>query len=308
MKTVVEAKGLVKQFADKLVVEGINLEIHRGECFGILGPNGAGKTTTMKMMYCSSLVSSGELYVLGLNVKKNHREIKARIGVIPQEDGLDVDFTAKENLLIYSSYYNIDKQVAARRVDELLRLVRLEEDKDKFIHELSGGMRRRLAIARGMINQPELLFLDEPTAGLDPQARVWIWEFLRKIKAEMGTLIITTHYMEEAEQLCDRIALMDHGKVLSVGTPKELIAKYIGKEVVEFECSQKDLNYYLNRLRELGYKYQVIGRMVNIYILPEQEGKKVFDLISSPRMTIRRPTLNDVFLSLAGQYLHEEFM
>lgn len=308
MKTVIEAKGLVKQFNDRIVVGGVDLEVRRGECFGILGPNGAGKTTTMKMMYCSSLVSSGELYVLGLNVKKNHRQIKSRIGVIPQDDGLDVEFTVKENLLLYSSYFNIDRQVSHRRVDELLRLVRLEDDKDKFISELSGGMRRRLAIARGMINHPELLFLDEPTAGLDPQARVWIWEFLRKIKAEMGTLVITTHYMEEAEELCDRIALMDQGKVLSVGTPKELIEKYIGKEVVEFECAQKDLNYYLNRLKELNFQYQVIGRMVNVYVKQDQDGKKAFEIVSSPRMTIRRPTLNDVFLSLAGQYLHEEFM
>jgi lipooligosaccharide transport system ATP-binding protein len=302
----IEIKDLTKKYTDKIAVNGINLEIYKGECFGLLGPNGAGKSTTMKMMYCSALVTSGELYVLGLNVKKNFREIKSRIGVVPQEDGLDPDFTVLENLLVYASFHNIPKADAEIRCQALLRLMKLEEYQDRSVETLSGGMKRRLAIARGLINSPELLFLDEPTTGLDPQARVWIWDFFKHLKSEKNTLVLTTHYMEEAEQMCDRVAIIDDGRILTVGTPRDLIRDLIGKEVVEFDTNPVDLNYYLGRLRAEGFAYQVIRETVSVLIKENQDGRRVMDLIASDKIFIRKPTLNDVFLKLAGHHLRDE--
>ncbi|HEX7674733.1 MAG TPA: ABC transporter ATP-binding protein [Bdellovibrio sp.] len=302
----IEIKDLTKKYEDKIAVDGINLEIYKGECFGLLGPNGAGKTTTMKMMYCSALVTSGELYVLGLNVKKNYREIKSRIGVVPQDDGLDPDFTVLENLLVYASYHNIPMAEADLRAQALLRLMKLEEYQDRSVETLSGGMKRRLAIARGLINSPEVIFLDEPTTGLDPQARIWIWDFFKHLKSEKSTLILTTHYMEEAEQMCDRVAIIDNGKILTIGKPKDLIRELIGKEVVEFDTNPVDLNYYLGRLRAEGFAYQVIKDTVSVLVKENQEGRKVVDLIASDKIYIRKPTLNDVFLKLAGHQLRDE--
>lgn len=303
MKTVVEAKGLIKKFADRAVVRGVDLQIQKGEIFGLLGPNGAGKSTLMKMMYCSSTVTEGELYVLGLNAKKNYREIKSRIGVIPQDDGLDSQFSAFENLTLFAGYHLIDGPVAHRRADELLRLMRLENDRQKMVRELSGGMRRRLAIARGMINNPELLFLDEPTAGLDPDVRLWIWEFLTKIRSEMGTVVLTTHYMEEAERLCDRVAIMENGKILALGQPKELIRSRIGVEVVELEVPARDVSYYLARLRDKEFRYQVVSNSIHVHLSPGQRSQDVMEIVFSKHIHIRTPNLNDVFLSVAGHDL-----
>lgn len=302
----IEIKDLTKKYDDKIVVDGINLEIFKGECFGLLGPNGAGKSTAMKMMYCSALVSSGELYVLGLNAKKNYREIKARIGVVPQDDGLDPDFTVLENLIVYASYHNIPKAESELRSQALLRLMKLEEYQDRSVETLSGGMRRRLAIARGLINSPEVIFLDEPTTGLDPQARIWIWDFFKNLKSEKSTLVLTTHYMEEAEQMCDRVAIIDEGKILTVGKPRDLIKDLIGKEVVEFDTNPVDLNYYLGRLRAEGFAYQVIKDTVSVLVKENQEGRRVVDLIASNKIYIRKPSLNDVFLKLAGHQLRDE--
>ncbi len=302
----IEIKDLTKKYDDKVAVDGIDLEIYKGECFGLLGPNGAGKTTAMKMMYCSALVTSGELYVLGLNVKKNFREIKSRIGVVPQEDGLDPDFTVLENLLVYASYHNINPAEADLRAQALLRLMKLEEYQDRSVETLSGGMKRRLAIARGLINSPEVIFLDEPTTGLDPQARIWIWDFFKHLKSEQSTLVLTTHYMEEAEQMCDRVAIIDGGKILTIGKPKDLIRDLIGKEVVEFDTNPVDLNYYLGRLRAEGFAYQVIKDTVSVLVKENQEGRRVVDLIASDKIFIRKPTLNDVFLKLAGHQLRDE--
>lgn len=302
----IEIKDLTKKYDDKVAVDGINLEIYKGECFGLLGPNGAGKSTAMKMMYCSALVSSGELYVLGLNVKKNYREIKSRIGVVPQEDGLDPDFTVLENLLVYASFHNIPVAEADLRAQALLRLMKLEEYQDRSVETLSGGMKRRLAIARGLINSPEVVFLDEPTTGLDPQARLWIWDFFKHLKSEKSTLVLTTHYMEEAEQMCDRVAIIDGGRILTVGKPRDLIRELIGKEVVEFDTNPVDLNYYLGRLRAEGFSYQVIKDTVSVLVKENQEGRRVVDLIASDKIFIRKPTLNDVFLKLAGHQLRDE--
>lgn len=306
IKTVVEAKGLTKKYADQTVVNGIQFEVYQGECFGILGPNGAGKTTTLKMMYGSSLISSGDLYVLGLNVKQSPRQVKSRIGVVPQDDGLETEFTVMENLLLYASFHGLEKSVSQNRADDLLRRMRLDEYAGKPVEFLSGGMRKRLSIARGMINQPELLFLDEPTVGLDPQARIWIWEFLKKIKEDMGTVVLTTHYMEEAEQICDRVAIMDKGKILAIGKPKDLIKNLVGSQVVEFDVKDSDLNYYLNRLASNNFQYQVIRNQVNVHLTEDQTSKEVLEIVSGRRVTVRTPTLSDVFLKLAGHDLRDE--
>lgn len=306
MNTIVEVKGLVKHYGDRVVVNGLNLEIKQGECFGLLGPNGAGKSTTMKMLYGSTRIDGGEAFLLGLNARSSMREIKSRIGVIPQEDGLDTEFTVKENLLLYAGYHGVDAQIAEHRTDDLLKLLRLEDYSGKAISTLSGGLRRRVAIARGMINQPELLFLDEPTAGLDPQARIWIWGFLRKIKADMGTVVMTTHYMEEAEHICDRIAIMDQGKILAIGEPKQLIKEQIGREVIVFEVAQEDLNYYLGRLNSSGYRYQVIRNQVSVHLRDTDHVQSAMALLSGVNLTLRQPSLNDVFLKLAGHDLRDE--
>jgi lipooligosaccharide transport system ATP-binding protein len=303
LNLVIEARGLTKVYGDKVVVNGVSLQIFKGECFGILGPNGAGKSTLMKMMYGTATPKDGELYILGLNSKNSLIEIKSRIGVIPQEDGLDIDFTPRENLEIYSRFHGIDTRVAQQRIDELLRLMRMDEYADQHVSTLSGGLRRRLAIARGMVNRPEVLFLDEPTAGLDPQARIWIWGFLKKIKAEMGTLVLTTHYMEEAEQACDRIAIIDQGVVLALGTPKELIEKHIGHEVVEFESNPRDIQYDIDKLKEKNLSYQVIRNMIQVHIKAPLTGREVLTMISSRQTTNRFPNLNDVFLKVAGHDL-----
>lgn len=304
--TVIEMKGVIKKFGDRLIVNGVDLDIHKGECFGILGPNGAGKTTTMKMIYGTHLISSGEIYVLGLNAKKSIREIKSRIGIVPQEDGLDADFTVRENLELYASYHDIDEPIAHNRIDDLLRMMKLEDYAHKFVQTLSGGMRRRLALARGMVNNPQLIILDEPTVGLDPQARMWIWDFLGKFKSQMGTVVMTTHYMEEAEKICDRVAIMDKGKILTIGSPEKIIEDEIGTEVVEFEFSSSEMGYYINRLEQAHYSCHVIHQQLHVHLKKDQPSKDVFNLVSAQKTTVRKANLSDVFLKLAGHDFRDE--
>jgi lipooligosaccharide transport system ATP-binding protein len=304
VEIVAEGRNLTKRYGDKTVVDAINFQIKRGECFGFLGPNGAGKTSTMKMMYCLSPVTDGELYVMGLDVKTRGTEIKKRIGVVPQEDGLDTDFNVLENLLIYASYHNIAPDIAEKRARELLRFMRIDEKSNAPVDQLSGGMRRRLAIARGMINGPEMLFLDEPTTGLDPQARLLIWDNLRALKSEGMSILLTTHYMEEAEQICDRLVIMDNGRFLCEGRPKDLIKEYIGKEVVEFAADERDKTYLADKLRT-HYDYQVIRNRFHLFIKENQDGKQAMASIPSHDVTVRKATLEDVFLKVAGHDLRE---
>ncbi|MCB0394652.1 MAG: ABC transporter ATP-binding protein, partial [Bdellovibrionales bacterium] len=228
---VIDAKNLVKKYGNKSVVDGVHFEVFGGECYGILGPNGAGKTSTMRMIYCSTSVSAGQLNVLGLDVKDHQSEIKSKLGIVPQHDGLDPDFSVRENLELYCGYHGILKKDSKEKIDGLLRDLDLTEHQTKKVDELSGGLRRRVVIARSLVNDPEIVILDEPTTGLDPQARLWIWEKLKRYKKSGKTLILTTHYMEEAEKLCDRVVVMDHGKFLAEGTPADLIRKYVGHEV-----------------------------------------------------------------------------
>lgn len=306
LDTAIEAKHLIKKYGDTVAVNGVDLQIQKGECFGLLGPNGAGKSSLMKMMYCHSLISEGELFVLGLNAKRNFREIKSKIGVVPQENLLDSDFNLIDNLKLFAKYQQIDNDSANEKIRYLLKLLKLESFANHSIETLSGGVQRRLAIARALINSPEIIFLDEPTTGLDPQSRLWLWSFIKQIKEMNGTIFLTTHYIEEAEELCDRIAIMDHGKILCIDNPKALIKKTIGDEIVEFYSNSVDINYYLNRLKELKYEYQVYQNMVLVFLQTGQDSKKIFDVIKSEKVTIRKPTLNDVFLKLAGYNLRDE--
>ncbi len=226
MDLIVKARDLVKKFDGFTAVDGISFEVRRGECFGFLGPNGAGKTTTMRMIYGFSAPTSGLLEVFGMSVNGHTRAIKRRIGIAPQELSLDPDLRVEQNLLIYSRYFDIPKDEAKRRADELLNFFHIQDKKEEKLDHLSGGMKRRLLVARALINQPEGLVLDEPTTGLDPQSRHDMWERVRELKAKGVTTILTTHYMEEAEQLCDRIVLIDHGKIVEEGRPVDLIAKH----------------------------------------------------------------------------------
>ncbi|MFN8791174.1 MAG: ABC transporter ATP-binding protein [Bdellovibrionales bacterium] len=306
LDTVVQVKNLVKKYGDFVAVNGISLNIQKGECFGILGPNGAGKSSLLRILYGSSQLTSGDVFILGLNVHNHMSEIKSRIGVVPQDDGLDTDLTVFENLKIFGQFYDLDEKVISEKTDQLLRLMKIEDKADRAVDTLSGGMKRRLAVARGLINSPEILFLDEPTTGLDPQARRWIWDFFKELKSQNSTLVLTTHYMEEAEFLCDRIAIVDHGKILALGTPAELIYEQIGREVVEFDAKTSDLNYYVQKLKAQNFEYQVYHQTVHIFIKDDQSAKDVIQLFSSDRIMIRKPTLNDVFLRLSGSQLRDE--
>jgi lipooligosaccharide transport system ATP-binding protein len=302
--TVIEGRNLVKTYDGKNVVDGIHFEIRQGECFGILGPNGAGKTSTLKMMYGLSEVSSGKLFVLGLNVQTNIEQIKARIGVVSQDDGLDTDFSVIDNLVMFARYFGIPRGVALTRGRELLRFMHLEDYEDRSVETLSGGMKRRLTVARSLMSQPDVLVLDEPTTGLDPQARFWIWESLSEMKRQGKTLVLTTHYMEEAENICDRLIILDKGKILCEGKPADLIKFYIGLDVIEFQVDLRDLNYHMQKIKG-AFEYQILNRRVRMFIPEGKDSKEALKLVTSDDITIRRATLNDVFLKLAGYELRE---
>lgn len=303
---VVEIKNVSKKYDLKTVVNSLSLDLKKGECFGFLGPNGAGKSTTMKMLSCEILPTNGDIFILGLNTFKNPVAVKRKIGIVPQDDGLDTDFNVIDNLLLFASYYNIDEEIAYKRSVDLLRTMRLEEQSDKTLEALSGGMKRRLAIARGLINNPEIVLLDEPTTGLDPQARIWLWDYFQTLKKNDITLILTTHYMEEAEKICDRIAIMDHGKILAIGTPKDLIKNHIGYEVVELQIAPNEVSYFVNKLNSLNIMSNNYGDTLSVFLRDKQTSKFILDLIPSAKVQIRLPTLNDVFLKLAGHNLRED--
>jgi lipooligosaccharide transport system ATP-binding protein len=305
------AEGLSKNYGDLCAVNNVDLEIPTGICFGLLGPNGAGKTTMIQMLQTSSPITKGKLRVLGLDVVEESRSIRARIGVVPQEDNLDPDFTAEYNLLVYARYFGIKYKEAKIKASKLLSKVGLTEKADEKIANLSGGMKRRLIVARGMINDPELLILDEPTTGLDPQARHSVWDQIRIYKNDGRTVLLTTHYMDEAEILCDEIAIMDSGKILIRGTPKELITKTVGINAVEFvslsfgkgkkildliEKKGSKMEVQLNRITDRIIAY---GRDIETLTSEFADNSNLTDIIR------RRTTLEDVFLNLTGRQLRE---
>jgi len=298
------AINLKKNYDGVPVVNGISLEIKPGECVGILGPNGAGKSTTIKMIYGQVVPTSGELFVLGLNTKKDFKEIRSRIGVVPQDDGLDTDFSTLDNLLLFAKYHQIDTDLAKAHADHLLAEMKLLDYKHKPVQSLSGGMKRRLAIARALIHKPQLILMDEPTTGLDPQARIWIWSYFEKLKANNVTLVLTTHYMEEAERLCDKIFIIDHGLVLDHGSAKELIVKHIGIEVVELQI-QDEQNYWINKIQQHNLEFRTYDKSLFVYFKDVQSRQNFLNLIQNTHYYIRSANLNDVFLKLAGYQIRE---
>ena len=268
MEPVIEAENLVKQFGSFTAVDTVSFAVRPGEVFGFLGPNGAGKTTTMKMIQCASPRTSGSLSVFGMDPDTHSHEIKAMIGVVPQETNLDTEFSTYENLIVYSRYFGIPKEIAEERAEKLLDFVQLSEKRDVNIEKLSGGMKRRLILARALVNQPKLLILDEPTIGLDPQARHLIWEKLKLLRSLGNTIVLTTHYLEEAERLCDRLVIMNNGTILVEGSPADLVRDHVGSGIVEAEHSPG----VVACLNDMGIPYEVAGDMVQIVTDDPRDG------------------------------------
>ncbi len=300
---VIQATDLEKTFRDLRAVDGLSFTVQSGECFGLLGPNGAGKTTTIRMLYGFSRPSGGKLTVFDRDVTTELRAIKQRLGICQQEDNLDPDLTVRQNLQVYARYFNIPSSEAAPRIDRLLSFVRLDNRQEARIIELSGGMKRRLILARALLNNPELLILDEPTTGLDPQSRQQIWQRLAELKAEGMTILLTTHYMEEAAQLCDRLIIVDNGQILVEGSPQALINEHAGRELLEVRQPDQDVRRWLqNRgvsLEDLGYRLLVTGEAAHhtYHDLRQTYPEVAADL--------RMGNLEDVFLRLTGKDLRE---
>lgn len=305
MRSFITAKDLTKKFNDITAVDGISFDINESECFGILGPNGAGKTSTVKMINCVSPVTSGELKVNGEPVSVDSREIRKITGVMPQEVNLDTDLTVYENLIIFSQFFDIPKKIGEKRIKELLKFVELEAKADARIDELSTGMKRRLLVARALINEPKLIIADEPTTGLDPQARHLIWQRLRQLKRQGVTLILTTQYMEEAEQLCDRIVIMHKGKILREGVPKDLIEKEIGREVVEIRTSKEEDEKLIETLSGSSCGHERVGDTLYFYCRDGHELMKKLVELNLTNYFNRPASLEDVFLKLTGRSLLE---
>ena len=302
------AAGLRKSYGNRVAVDGIDFVVEPGTCFGFLGPNGAGKSTTMKMIYGLSTIGGGELMVLGLDAARQRRQIKQRLGVVPQETNLDGELTVRENLLVHGAYFGVEGKQAEERARELLDFALLTERADERIWSLSGGMRRRLLVARALINSPELVVLDEPTTGLDPQARLAVWRELDRLKAQGVTLLVTTHYMEEAARLCDRLVIMEEGRIVTEGEPQELVLEHVGKEVLELSLSVS---------ADAGALVEALAGRLDGHELAESSmllfGENAEDLLGAvdhdrfphERALARRATLEDVFLRLTGRSLRE---
>jgi len=307
-ESLVHARGLTKRYANGFTaVDGVDFDVRPGKAFGFLGPNGAGKTSTMRMIACASPISDGTLRVIGMDPRTQGREIKAKLGVVPQIDNLDTELTVRENLEMYARYFDIPDNVARRRADELLEFVQLAERAKDQVEPLSGGMKRRLTIARALINEPELVILDEPTTGLDPQARHLLWERLYQLKRRGATLIITTHYMDEAEQLCDHLVVMDKAKIVAEGSPRQLIDQHATREVLELrftDAARTGLNGQLEGLADR------IEELPDRLLLYTADGERALEQVNARGIAIesalvRRATLEDVFLRLTGRTLVE---
>jgi len=302
----IHARGLTKRFKDLIAVDAIDFDVERGEAFGFLGPNGAGKTSTMRMIGCVSSASAGTLRVLGMDPAADGPRIRARLGVVPQADTLDLELHVDENLFTYARYFGIPRDVARRRALQLLDFVQLTDRARDDVELLSGGMKRRLTIARALVNEPELLLLDEPTTGLDPQARHLVWDRLYRLKQQGITIVLTTHYMDEAEQLCDRLVVMDKAKIVALGSPRSLIDQYSTREVLELRFPI-DAQPPLEKLDGLAGRVEALPDRVLLYT---NDGEAAADAVHSrglqpESILVRRSTLEDVFLHLTGRSLVE---
>jgi lipooligosaccharide transport system ATP-binding protein len=305
-KVLVRARGLTKRFGSFTAVDGIDFDLFRGEAFGFLGPNGAGKSSTMRMLGCVSPPTLGDLTILGGDPVRDGAAIRSRLGVVPQEDTLDNELTVRENLLVYGRYFGLPRRLINERTDRLLAFVQLSERAGDQVEPLSGGMKRRLTIARSLINEPDILILDEPTTGLDPQARHVVWDRLFSLKQRGVTLILTTHYMDEAEQLCDRLVVMDHGKIAAEGTPRDLIARYSTPEVLELRFAPGAQEEVVQRIKDLSpERMEVTADRLLLYAADGDDFLARVHRAGIEPLTelTRRSTLEDVFLRLTGRTL-----
>src|ERR1700734_3216178 len=307
VEVLVRARGLTKRFGSFTAVDGIDFDLYRGEAFGFLGPNGAGKSSTMRMIGCVSPPTQGELTIFGADPVRDGAAIRARLGVVPQDDTLDVELTVRENLLVYGRYFGLPRAVIRERTAQLLDFVQLTDRAGDMVDPLSGGMKRRLTIARSLINDPDILILDEPTTGLDPQARHVVWDRLFRLKQRGVTLILTTHYMDEAEQLCDRLVVMDHGKIVAEGSPRQLIGQYSTPEVLELRFDPSDHQQAADKLVGLqsalqSERQEVLADRVLIYTRNGDQALEAARALGVEPITslARRSTLEDVFLRLTG--------
>ena len=304
----IEAHALTKRFGPFVAVDGIDFAIQPGEAFGFLGPNGAGKSSTMRMIGCVSPLSGGTLRVLGMDPAHDGPQIRGRLGVVPQEDNLDTELTVWDNLMIYGRYFDLPRAEIRRRAAELLEFVQLSDRRDSRVDPLSGGMKRRLTIARALINQPEVMLLDEPTTGLDPQARHMLWERLYRLKQTGVTLVLTTHYMDEAEQLCDRLVIMDGGRIVAEGAPTSLVAEHATREVVELRFARaSEQDDALAQVRTMGSRVEPVADRLLVYT---DDGDRTAaaitgDGVGAASVLVRRASLEDVFLILTGRTLED---
>ncbi len=301
----VEAAGLTKRFGSFTAVDGIDFDVRQGEAFGFLGPNGAGKSSTMRMVGCVSPLSGGTLRLFGLDAATDGPRIRARLGVVPQQDSLDEELTLRENLVVYARYFDIPRRVAATKAVELLEFAQLADRADERVEPLSGGMKRRLTIARSLVNDPDLLLLDEPTTGLDPQARHLVWDRLYRLKQQGTSLVLTTHYMDEAEQLCDRLVVMDGGRIVAEGSPRELIEQHSSREVVEMRMPAGENEAAAGAVADLAERVEALPDRVLLYA---DDGDAAVATVLQrglrpDALLVRRSTLEDVFLKLTGRTL-----
>ena len=304
---VIATQNLVKRYQDFVAVDGISFEVAPGESFGLLGPNGAGKSTTMRMIGAVSTRTSGDLNVLGLDPNRYGPEIRSQLGVVPQENNLDMELKVRENLLVYGRYFGLPRARVARRADELLEFAQLADKASAKVDDLSGGMKRRLTIARALINDPRLLLLDEPTTGLDPQARHILWDRLFRLKEQGTTLLLTTHYMDEAEQLCDRLVVVDKGRIMAEGSPADLIRRYSSREVLEVRFGSTQNAAVADRIQGFGERVDVLPDRILVY---SDSGENELEQMTAAGLRpitslVRRSSLEDVFLRLTGRNLIE---
>ncbi len=305
MDSLIRASGLTKRFGDFVAVDSIDFSVKTGESFGFLGPNGAGKTSTMRMIGAVSPVTDGSLSVLGLDPMQEGPRLRARLGVVPQDNNLDEELSVYDNLMMYGRYFDLPRNTIKDRIEELLEFVQLTEKRNERVDALSGGMKRRLTIARGLINDPDLFILDEPTTGLDPQARHVLWDRLYRLKQDGVTLIITTHYMDEAEQLCDRLVVMDAGKIVAEGSPVNLIKEYSPREVVEVRFAPGELESHISTIESLADRSEILADRALIYTDDAERAiARLAELNLEPETVLaRRSSLEDVFLRLTGRTL-----
>jgi lipooligosaccharide transport system ATP-binding protein len=304
MNPMILATGLQKSYAGQRVVDGLNLSINKGECFGLLGPNGAGKTTTLRILLGLTAPDAGSITLCGLPVPQAAREARIRVGVVPQMDNLDPDFTVAENLLVYGRYFGLADSAIEARIPALLEFASLSNKRDAKVPTLSGGMKRRLTLARALVNDPDVIFLDEPTTGLDPQARHLIWQRLRELMQQGKTLLLTTHFMDEAERLCDRLAVLDNGKLISQGSPRELIEQNIEPQVVEVFCEHIE-TWASNHAAQFSSRFEISGETAFCYVQNAQPLVTHLQTQQTLRYLHRPANLEDVFLKLTGREMRD---